>query len=194
MSPIKVRPCDDKLAHGIVRSAGIASNDSAAQLIRRLSKANHMTDFIRECVGHFGRRIVAAKCSQKLTGSRAKCCMVILEPNDDGDYRAMMLGWDGGARPYRTYLKAYGIVVERHCLARFIQRTSGISDVEGAIEAIRPYLLHALDAARGAPEGGSTSISGPLGEMRCRTIGGELRCKTWIGAERATPQLEVTAA
>lgn len=180
MQFIKVRKDDDRLAHGLVKSGALEVSDMASRTIRKLEAARNMLDFISVCADHFGGRILAGESSNKLTGSRAKCRILAFEPRQDGsgDFSLHAIGWD--AKFPHVWVRPYSIIIERHCIARYIQRVLGSGDIDTAIASICKYLSALIKSKTPYNDGQRVSVSGPEGTLCLVKKDGKLLAKTFI--------------
>lgn len=185
---LRIRHNDDRLAHGVVKSAAIEQIEIAERTVRRLRKSANATKFALGCVSYFGQRICTLQPGSKLTGSRAKVDMVAFEPTQAGDYVALRIYWRGDRQPH-VFVKMTRIIIDRHCVARYLQRTAGNGDVDAAVGALAPYFLAGL--AHPYEEGRRIKVTGPAGQLRVTHEDGYAVAKTWI-SDRTAPAITVS--
>lgn len=193
VSPIAIHKTDDRLAHGVVRSALVRARDISTRVAAKMQAARTLAGFLKEAHHHHGSAIQLIDHSAKLTGSRARAVMIIPMLTHEGHYRLTMLQWQA-AQPHIS-TNTMRIRINRHAVARFMQRTSGVGDVKAAVEELFPYAL-ALMAQDDfeQPGGAVVKVSGPLGHLVFVVEDGDqFVAKTWIN-DKATPEYVVGVA
>ena len=189
---MRIAANDSGLAHGVVKSLGAQADDMAERIVRKLQKVRNAEQFMVAVSQHFGDRIIGATVTKKLIGSRARIACIAFEPLLSGDFALLRIVFTN--KHPRVVVEQAAVILEKHAVARFLHRTQGTADVSAAVGALAPYVARLLVTMRDRVEGSTCAVSGPSGELRARYERGALRIKTWIGAERATPTLEVRMA
>ena len=143
-------------------------------------------------LAHFGPRVVVARRTAKMTGHRARLDMVAFEPTAAGHFSGIRIWWRGDIRPC-AHIGQISVVFDKHCIARYLQRTAGNSDVDAALRALFPYVAAAMKAMQRPGElkpGEQIRVTGPEGQLRINPDEDYLVCKTWV-SDRTAPEITV---
>lgn len=189
MNPtLRIHPGDERLAHGVVRSAALEQVEIAERAARRLRKCNNAAKFILGCRDYFGQRLATISCGSKLTGSRARVDGIAFETTIDGDYVAVRFYWRGDQYPH-VFTKTGRIVITRHAVARYLQRSSGNADVNAAVGVLLQYICRALMSVPYV-EGQQIRVTGPEGQLRITHADEHVLGMTWV-SDRTSPEMRI---
>jgi len=181
LSKIKVHRGDDRLAHGIVKSRRDEIVAKADRDRAMISKSKSASAMIESLTKHYGKRILAVF-PHRLKGSRAKAEVMCAEACEDGSYVLALYTWRGNCDPKMTRDIFIPLEVSAHAVARAMQRSLGVGDVDEAVRIIFLSALNWFDSTI-LPEGKQAVLRGFGGEARVERSSGWIVVRTWLGVE-----------
>ena len=142
---MKVSSNDVSLAHAMASKEISESNDRIKSgLGHRIILSNSVKEFMRNTEMLFRGRVVDASIG-RVIGSRATAGIVVVDGDTHGNLALTQLIFNARLPP-RHRVSAHGVplIIQHHALARVMQRITGNSDINQAIELILVHLHRAL--------------------------------------------------
>jgi hypothetical protein len=142
---VKVHSNDTTLAHALAkREVEKAVERLNNGLGLKILESKSVKEFVKRIDAVFHGRVIDASIG-RVVGSRASAGVVVADSNDDGTLSLVQLVFDARKPPlYRVTPHAVPLVIQRHALARVIQRVTGESSLPKVVASIQPHLHAAL--------------------------------------------------
>lgn len=188
---------DASLAHGAARTIHAGQTENANRHFGRVVDSTSVKQMLASLRKYFAEQIVHVRVD-RATGSRAKGSVILMVPWLGSDFSMIVVKFDARRDPM-VRICTPPIRIDRHAVARGLQRTIGRSDMtelgRRAFDHLATAGAHAVawDRERVAPT--DVSIAGRGIALLCSWDGRQMTVGTWLdGATAADPHIRRLAA